>query len=407
MSAISSASKWKIPFYTITAGQLLSSLGSSAVQFALIWWLAATTNSPMVLSIAGLASFLPLIFIGPFAGVWVDRLKLKGVLIGADLFIALCAAGFAIVLQFSETTEYLAYAVLFLRGIGSAFHTPAIQKAVPMLVPADQLVRANGISQFIQSGAYMLGPVIGAALYGLLPLSVIMLTDVLGAVLASLSVAIIHIPTPEKTGPAAKPQIWREMKEGAKVLVSMRKIFVLTIAATLCMVAYLPLSSLYPLMSSSHFGGTEWHGGLVELLYALGMMLTSLYFGWRGEVKNQYRMIHFGMLVLGITSLVSGILPGGLQYFWIFAALCMLMGAGGNIYGVPYMARLQQTVAPEAMGRVFSLISSLMGIAMPVGLVIAAPLAEYWGVAFYFLVAGIFTVVVTALSALITARIKE
>ena len=77
-------SKWKQKFLTIAAGQTVSLIGSSAVQFALIWWLASETGSPMMMALSGLVAFLPQIFLGPFAGVWIDRLKRKYVAIRTD-----------------------------------------------------------------------------------------------------------------------------------------------------------------------------------------------------------------------------------------------------------------------------------------------------------------------------------
>ena len=114
---------------------------------------------------------MPQLVLGPFAGVWIDRLKRKTVMIGADLFIALAAGVFALLFLFGTPPYWAACAVLGVRAVGNVFHTPAIQAAVPMLVPGEQLVRANGWSQFMQSGAFMLGPVLGAALYAALPLS--------------------------------------------------------------------------------------------------------------------------------------------------------------------------------------------------------------------------------------------
>lgn len=394
------AGRWKRSFLVIVSGQTISLVGTSAVQFALIWWLASETSSAMVLSLAGLFAFLPQLILGPFAGVWIDRLKRKTVIIAADAFMAFAAGVFALLFVFGQPPYWAAYAVLGLRAVGSVFHTPAIQAAVPMLVPAEQLVRANGWSQFMQSGAFMLGPVLGAALYAVLPLPAIMLIDVAGALIACVSVAATRIPDPPRQMHEA-PHIFREMKEGAAVLLKDKRLCIVTIAATLCMVFYLPLSSLYPLMTSDYFAGTAWHASVVELVYAGGMMLCAAIVSARGEIKNKFRVIHIALIGFGMTNLLCGLLPADLSAFWMFAVLCALMGAGGNLYSIPYMAYLQQTIAPEAQGRVFSLIGSLMCLAMPVGLLIAGPVAEEHGVAMWFLVSGIAMTIIMLGSAVI------
>ena len=381
-------SRWKQKFFTIAAGQTVSLIGSSAVQFALIWWLAVKTDSAFMLALAGLVAFLPQIFLGPFAGVWIDRLKRKQVIIAADLFMGLVAAVFAVFLWRCNPPSWSVCVVLGVRAVGNVFHTPAIQSVIPQLVPSDKLVNANGWSQFMQSGAFMLGPVLGAAMYAALPMPVILLTDFLGAVVASLAVLAVKIPEPEHDAQKS-PHFFREMAEGAKILMGDKALLRLIVASTISMVFFLPLSSYYPLMSSSYFSASAWHGSVVELVYALGMMISSVLFGSLGAVKNKLRMAYIGLFGMGTACLVCGLLPAGMWAWWIFAFACMVMGASGNVYNIPCVAYMQETIPPEALGRAFSLIGSLMSIAMPVGLILSSPVAEIWGVRLWFFISGI------------------
>ncbi|OQB23423.1 MAG: enterobactin exporter EntS [Firmicutes bacterium ADurb.Bin182] len=398
--------RWKRDFLVIASGQTVSLVGSSAVQFALIWWLTSETGSALMLSLAGLLAFLPNFILGPFAGVWVDRLKRKAVIIGADLFIALAAGIFALLFLFGTPPYWTACVILGVRAVGSVFHTPAIQAAVPMLVPPDQLMRANGWSQFMQSGAFILGPVLGAALYAAFPLPVVMLTDVLGAAMACVTVAAVKIPEIRREKRSA-PNIFREMKEGAAVLLKDKPLCMLTLASVLCMIFYMPLSSLYPLMNAVHFRGTEWHAGVVNLAYSAGMMLCSLAVSAYGEIKHKFRAVHAAFICFGVFTLVSGLLPADLSYFSVFALLCALMGAAANFSNIPYMTYLQQTIPPEVQGRVFSFIMTLMSLAMPVGLAAAGPIAEAYGVTVWFIVTGIAMIAIMILSSVLTSIKKK
>lgn len=402
----SQTAHWKRDFLVIASGQTVSLIGSSAVQFSLIWWLASETSSALMLSLAGLLAFLPQLILGPFAGVWIDRLKRKTVIISSDLFIAFAAAVFALLFIAGYQAYWMACVVLGVRALGGVFHMPAIQAAVPMIVPGEELVRANAWSQFLQSGAFMLGPVLGAAMYAALPLPVIMLTDVLGAVIACLCVAIVKIPDPTREQQAT-PHLFGEMKQGLVILLQDRRICIATGAASLCMVFFLPLSSLFPLMTSAYFKGTAWHAGIVEFAYAGGMMLCAALVSAHGEIKNKFLIIHIALIALGLGSLGSGLLPPNLAAFWIFTAICATMGAAGNLFNIPYMAYLQQTIPPEAQGRVFSLIISLMSLAMPVGLLIAGPVAQLYGIAKWFLITGIAIVAIMLISAAATLKDKS
>ena len=112
---------WRKQFIPLILGQSISLIGSSAVQFALMWWLASQTNSGTVLSIAGLFAFLPQLIIGPFAGVWVDRMDKKRVVIVADLFTGLVALLLSLSIIVSEPQIAFILISLFLRAVASVF----------------------------------------------------------------------------------------------------------------------------------------------------------------------------------------------------------------------------------------------------------------------------------------------
>ena len=101
----------------------------------MIWWLSTKTNSPLMLALAGLAAFVPQLILGPFAGVWIDRMKRKRVVIAADLFMGTVAALFSLCFLFTSPPAWSVCLVLGIRAVGTVFHTPAMQALVPLLVP--------------------------------------------------------------------------------------------------------------------------------------------------------------------------------------------------------------------------------------------------------------------------------
>lgn len=392
---------WRKGFLTIASGQTISLIGSSAVQFALIWWLASETASPLILSLAGLLAFLPHILLGPFAGVWIDRLNRKTVIICADLFIGLVAAVFAVLFFFFDPPYWSACIVLGIRAIGGVFHTPAIQAVVPTIVPKDQLIRANGWSQFMLSGALMLGPVIGAAMYAAFPLQIILLTDLVGAVVASISVAVVKIPHHIRAE-QVRTGFFSEIKEGISLFLSDRKLGIVTLASAACMVFFMPLGTFYPLMSSDFFKVSAIHASIAEIAYAVGMMLAAFALTRRGTIKNKLAVVHIGLLASAVISFFCGILPQSMTGFWIFMTLCLILGASGNVYNIPYVAYMQESIPNEAQGRAFSLLGSLMSITMPIGLLIAGPVAERYGVPLWFFISGIAIFIIASFSAMVT-----
>lgn len=130
-----------------------------------------------------------------------------------------------------------------------------------------------------------------------------------------------------------------------------RRLMKLTAAAAITMVFYLPLASYYPLMSSTYFKASAWHGSAVEFLYALGMMVSAMIFGSLGQVDNKLRASCLGLAGSGITCFICGILPSDMWAWYVFAATCMFMGGSGSAYNIPFVAYLQETIPAEAQGR--------------------------------------------------------
>lgn len=108
------------------------------VQFAVIWWLTIQTESAITLTVASIVSFLPNMLIGPFAGVWIDRYNRRTVMIAADGLVALSSVLLGPLLLLNAPVWFIYIACLF-AGLGNTFHGPAMQAAIPMLVPPEML----------------------------------------------------------------------------------------------------------------------------------------------------------------------------------------------------------------------------------------------------------------------------
>jgi DHA3 family macrolide efflux protein-like MFS transporter len=400
MKAISAA-KWKRTFFIIWSGQAFSLLGSSAAQFAVIWWLTLQTGSPAVLALASIAGILPNAIIGPFAGVWVDRLSRKTVMIAADLFVAAAGAVLLIAFFTGNPPIWLIYLILFLRSVGSVFHYLAFQAAMPMLVPESELTKIGGWSQFVQSGSLMLGPVLGTFIMTVLSLPFVMLVDIAGAVIAAVTIAAVKIPDPESDRNGT-PNILSEMLDGLRLINQNKPLKAITIPMMLAMLIYVPVGSFFPLMVNTHFGGTAWHASIIEFLFAGGLLISSLILGVWGGIKNKFLMINLALCILGAALAGSGVLPS--SAFIVFALLSVIMGMTGSFLTVPYTAYVQSTVPPASLGRVLAILSSMMTLAMPVGLFFAGPLAETMGIANWFLASGILIVIIALFGYSITRR---
>ncbi len=285
---------WKKAFAIIYAGQAFSIIGSSAVQFSILWWLTVKTGSALTLTLAAIIGFLPQAIIGPFAGVVADRCSRKWIMIIADGFVAVSSAILGIGFLIGSPSVGFVYIILFFRALGSTFHGPALQSAIPMLVPDDMLMKAGGWAQLVSSGSSMLGPAIGAGLTVIFPMQSIMLVDIAGAIFAISALMFVKIP---KLKPVlAEVHVWQDIKQGIQVLRSEKLLIQISIPVLLAYLIFMPLITLLPLLIYDHFQGTAWHNGLAQFLFAGGLLATSALIGVFGGLKSNFSCFPFRCL---------------------------------------------------------------------------------------------------------------
>ncbi len=378
---------WLRTFLIIFTGQAFSLLGSAAVNFALVWHLTAQTGSATILAYASIAAILPQALLGPLAGPLVDRWDRRITIIVADLLIAATSLVLIALFMANAASTGLIIAIIAVRAVGAAFHTPASQAAVPMYVPADQLMRVAGWNFFMSSGVSMAGPVLGAFLMAVAPMVAVIALDVMGALIAVLSLMVVRIPNPEPVQDAEQPDGFvGEFIVGWRELVGNRGLLDLTLVLTVVTVLYMPLNALFPLMTRQHFGGGAGAAATIEFAFGAGMAAGSLAIGALTSRFAAVRLIQVGIVVIGALLAASGLLPA--TAFWAFVVLCVLMGLSVPVFSAPLTAMFQLLIEPSRLGRVMSLYMTITMLVSPVGLMFAGPLAERTGVASWFAISG-------------------
>ncbi|NLZ92997.1 MAG: macrolide efflux MFS transporter Mef(A) [Firmicutes bacterium] len=391
---------WQFKFFTIWVGQAVSLITSAILQTAIIFYLTEKTGSAMVLSMASLVGFLPYAVFGPAIGVLVDRYDRKMIMIGADLIIAAAGAVLAIIALYMDLAVWMVMVVLFIRSLGTAFHSPALNAVTPLLVPEEQLTKCAGYSQSLQSISYIISPALAALLYSAWELNAIIAFDVLGAVIASITVAIVRIPKLRAEEQGKKANFIKEMKEGFYVLRQNKGLFALLLIGTLFAFVYMPINALFPLISMEYFNGGPMHVSIAEISFASGMLIGGLLLGFFSNYKRLIILITGSILMTGAGLAIAGLLPP--SGFIIFVVCCAVIGLSVPFYSGVQTALFQERIKPEYLGRVFSLMGSIMTLSMPVGLIISGFFADRVGLNHWFLISGILIIGIAVICPMVT-----
>ncbi len=381
--------RWKQNFAAIWLGQQISILGSTVAGFALVWWLTQRTGSATVLATASLVAMLPSIVLGPVAGAYVDRWNRRTVMIVADAAIAFVSLWLAILFWAGRMQVWHVYVMMLARSLGGCFHEPASMSSNRLLVPEEHLARVQGLSQMVQGALKVAGPPMGALLLAWLPLHGIMLIDVGTAALAIALLLVAHIPQPARADLAlstARPSIWADVREGIRYVVSWPGLLTVLLMATFLNFTGVPMWVLLPLLVTKHFGGGALQLGWMESAWGIGLLVGGLALSAWGGFRRKALTAMVGIVLQGVSSLIVGFSPP--TAFWL-AAVAWGLGAFFNVFvNGPFVALLQSVVKPEMQGRIFTVTMSLAGLAMPLGLALAGPAADHWGITTLYLFAG-------------------
>lgn len=374
-------------FFIIWSWQAFSLLGSTLVQFALIWWITITTKSPLSLSIAAIVGMLPAALIWPFAGVWVDRWDRRKILIASDWITALAWAVLAVLYYLWTIEVWHVYIVLGIRSVCGAFQYPAMQSSLTLIVPQDKLTRVAGYNQMLFSVSSILGPALGALAFSMMSMESIIMIDVAGAVLAWVALLLVHIPRPPKV--ESENSWWsmmEEMRFWFRTLIKHKWLFALTIVFSIFVFIYMPVGSLYPLMTLEYFKGWAMQSSIVEIAFGVWMFLWSFLLSALGFIKKKMLIVNSAILLMGITLVLMGFLPP--NGYILFVVLSLISGMGMPLFNWPFMVFVQTLIEPGVQGRVMSLMNVFIMIATPVGLIASWRGAAKTWLSFWFLVCG-------------------
>jgi DHA3 family macrolide efflux protein-like MFS transporter len=378
------------PFFAIWTGQVFSLLGSELVQFALVWWLTTTTGSATVLALATMTAVLPRIFVSPIAGALIDRWNRRSIMMVADGLSALAVVILGVLFTLDAVQVWHIYTLMFIRSACAAFHWPAMQASTSLMVPEKHLSRVAGLNQALQGLGMIAAPPLGALLLELLPMQGILAVDVATAILAIALLVFIQVPQPRRpagTGDASRASVVTELRDGLGFLRKWPAMLVIVGIAMVVNLLIYPAMSLQPLLVTEHFCGNALQLAWMQSAFGVGMVAGGITLGIWGGFKRRAVTGLLALALNGAGLAVVGLTPTGAFPLAVGASLFawfMSPFANGAIF-----ALLQATVPADMQGRVFTLVQAGSGAMVPLGLLVAGPVADALGVQAWFLIAGV------------------
>lgn len=377
-------------FLKFWAAAAISDVGTQISMLAVPLIAALTLQAtPWQMGLLSAAAGAPILLVGLFAGVWVDRLRRRPVMIATDLgraalLLVIPLAAVAGVLRIE-----ILYAVLLLSGVLTVLFDVADMSLLPSLVTPDRIVEGNTKLQATAAAAQVAGPSVGGVLVSLLTAPFALLADALSFLISAAFIARTRVaePAPETRG--ARAGVFREITEGVRVVVHDRVLGALAGASATTILFGRMFMAVYVLYMTRDLRLSAMGIGLVFATGGVG--------SFAGSVVAERLARRFGpgptmigaQVAFGLTGMmvpVAVLVPSWALAMIVASEFAQWMAI--LIYWVVAISVRQAIVPDRVLGRVNATMRFLAGGANPIGAVIGGALGGWIGVPLTLVVAS-------------------
>lgn len=364
---------WKRLTILFLGGQAVSLFGSALVQFALIWYITMETQSGVMVTIATVVGFVPMMLLAPLGGVWADRMNRRYLIAGADAVVALSTLALLLAFLAGHRDFSLVFTAMAVRAFGGGVQTPAVAALLPQIVPARHLGRINGYNASIQAAVSLVAPMAAGALYAMASIEWILAIDLVTAAIGiGILLLLVKVPVHAGAAEAATQSGLQELKNGLVYI--HQHTLVRRLIGYFALVNFLvaPVALLTPLQVTRTFANDPAYLAAMEAAFAVGMFFGGLLIGTWGGFKSRVTTIAVAIILTGALTIALGIPISFVLYcIWMFLAGVVLPSVN-----TPAFTILQLTVEERFMGRVFSVVTMIGVGAMPLAMLIFGPLSD-------------------------------
>lgn len=377
-------------YRVLIAALAISIFGSGMWAVAMVYQVIHLGGGPLELSLVAAAGSVGLVAFVLAGGIAADRIPQRRLIIaveGANLAVIATISGLAMA---GALQLWHVAAGAFVLGVGAAFFFPAYSAILPRILPAEDLLAANGMEGTMRP---VLQQAAGPAVAGILVAALSPSYAVTGvAACHLLAFAVLNflgrhaLASAPGSRPGSRPSFLQDLREGVGYTVKTPWLLWTLIWACISVLFLIgPIEVLLPFLVRDQLGGDSSMFGFLLAVMGVGAAAGSLV---TASVRLPRRYLTVMMVSWGVGSLPIAAV-GLLHNFWAIAAALFVWGATGSVGMVIWGTLLQRRVPSHLLGRISSLDFFVSLALMPVSMALAGPVAEVLPIWLIFLVAGL------------------
>jgi MFS family permease len=366
-------------FLSLWGAETISQFGSQ-VSFLALPLVAILVLEESAFNVAALTSlqFLPFLLFTLPAGVWVDRLRRKPILVLGDLGRAVALLSVPLAHWFGTLTIWHLFVVAFVHGVCTVFFDVAYQSYLPALVGRDQVVEGNAKLEISRAAANIGGPGMAGGLIAALSAPVAVVLDAFSFLASALLLGGIR-KQEEAPARADRRSLRQELMEGLRYVFGhpyQRTMVAMTALSNFFGQVVFSILLVYAVRELGLSAATI---GIVLAVGNLGTLASALTAKRIGERLGVGRTILLSSCLFGPGTLLIALAPQDNAIPFILASM-MVIGFGGILYNVTAISLIQAITPDRILGRANASRRFVVWGVIPLGGIVAAALAETIGV---------------------------
>lgn len=396
-------------FNLLIGSQLFSVLGTTIVQFVISLYVLDITKSALTFSVIASLSIVGRLICLPFCGVLADRLPKRNLMLLMDCLYLILSIGLFLVTRLENPVTAIGILTVII-GMVSAFETPVVQSAIPIICKEEEIPRANGIISSIGTLGTVLGPILAGIIYRFDAVYQIFMITAALFLIAIFCEVLLNIPVQAQA--AMNGTLFQvvvgDLKEVANYLKA-QKVIVKVAAVAFLLNFFLAsfIQVIIPYVSRIQLGATDAQFGLMNTILAIGSLLGTVVYGVIANRLNETSITKNLILVAILFSLLVipfGLIQDSTLAFWLMTVIVASAMGVVTVVSVQLIVYIQLVSDKALLGRIMSLVMIVTTLAIPLGQVMYGSFAAAASTKML-LVLIIATSIVTILIAIFSIRI--
>lgn len=366
-------------FSLLMLGKVISLIGTNMQSFALSLYVLKLTGSATKFASVLALTLVPQLLLGPVAGVFVDWLDRKRILVYLDILAGITVGAYAIIFAVKgELTLGSIYILVILLSLISLVFQPAIGATMPLIVKKEQLVEANGLNSLFMSIGNLAAPALAGVLFGIYGLLIILIINSVSFIVSALCELSIRMPKINKApSKISFKAFFNDFSEGVNFVKTKKLIMVIMVIALILNFAVDPVFTIgFAYISKKILYLTDFQYGTIESAFVVAMILAPLLCSGIAKKLELGRLIYWVFQLTGLLVAILAIVPSPF-YLRIFSTnlipyasiilIVFIIGIAVTTANITLGTLFQKEIPVEMMGRVGTLLNTVSMGAMPVG----------------------------------------